>query len=225
MTRNAKLGIGAIVGLAIAAFLAFGVFGIHTAFIDDEVSEANPFADIDTDMALAFDDMEEQMESGEIVVEERVETTAAVAAMPDMPESDMADEAMADEMTEEEEPAAPAVPEIRTIASNNGVLVDHGHQGDGTANVITDGTRTFLRFEDDFDIDNGPDLNVYLVRGVDADGPAGAFDDDFIDLGDLKGNVGAQNYEIPEGVDISEYNTVVIWCVRFGVAFNAANLA
>ncbi len=231
MTRNAKLGIGAIVGLAIAAFLAFGVFGIHTAFIDDEVSEANPFADIDTDMALAFDDMEEQMESGEIVVEERVETTAAVAAMPDMPESDMADEEMAEEeaadeeAAEEEEPAAPAVPEIRTIATNNGELVDHGHQGDGTANVITDGTRTFLRFEDDFDIDNGPDLNVYLVRGVDADGPAGAFDDDFIDLGDLKGNVGAQNYEIPEGVDISEYNTVVIWCVRFGVAFNAANLA
>jgi hypothetical protein len=216
MTRNAKLGIGAIVGLAIAAFLAFGVFGIHTAFIDDEVSEANPFANVDTDMALAFDDMEEQMESGEIVVEERVETTAAVAAMPDMPESDMADE---------EATAAPVVPEIRTIATNNGVLVDHGHQGDGTANVITDGTRTFLRFEDDFDIDNGPDLNVYLVRGVDADGPAGAFDDDFIDLGDLKGNVGAQNYEIPEGVDISEYDTVVIWCVRFGVAFNAANLA
>lgn len=232
MTRNAKLGIGAIVGLAIAAFLAFGVFGIHTAFIDDEVSEANPFADIDTDMALAFDDMEEQMASGEIVVEERVETTAAVAAMPDMPESDMADEAAdetadepAEEAAVEEEPAAPAVPEIRTIATNNGELVDHAHRGDGTANVITDGTRTFLRFEDDFAIDNGPDLNVYLVRGVDADGPAGAFDDDFIDLGDLKGNIGAQNYELPEGVDISEYDTVVIWCVRFGVAFNAANLS
>lgn len=232
MTRNAKLGIGAIIGLAIAAFLAFGVFGIQTAFIDDEVSEANPFADIDTDMAVAFDDMEEQMESGEIVVEERVETTAAVAAMPDMPESDMADEmaddepaAPAEEEAAEEEPAAPAVPEIRTIATNNGELVDHAHRGDGTANVITDGTRTFLRFEDDFAIDNGPDLNVYLVRGVDADGPAGAFDDDFIDLGDLKGNIGAQNYELPEGVDITEYDTVVIWCVRFGVAFNAANLA
>ena len=226
MTRTTKLGIGAIVGLAIAAFLAFGVFGIHTAFIDDEVSEANPFANIDTDMALAFDDMEDQMASGEIVVEERVETTAAVAAMPDMPESDMADDA-GDAAAEpaDEEAAAPAVPEIRTIATNNGELVDHAHRGDGTANVITDGNRTFLRFEDDFAIDNGPDLNVYLVRGVDADGPAGEFDDDFIDLGDLKGNIGAQNYEIPEGVDISEYDTVVIWCVRFGVAFNAANLA
>ncbi len=232
MTRNMKLAIGAIVGLAIAAFLAFGVFGIHTAFIDDEVSEANPFADIDTEMAVAFDDMEEQMASGAIVVEERVETTDAVAAMPDMPESDMADDEAdpadteaSGEETSAEEPAAPAVPEIRTIATNNGELVDHAHRGNGTANVITDGNRTFLRFEDDFAIDNGPDLNVYLVRGVDADGPAGDFDDDFIDLGDLKGNIGAQNYEIPEGIDISEYDTVVIWCVRFGVAFNAANLA
>jgi len=66
---------------------------------------------------------------------------------------------------------------------------------------------------------------VYLVRGSDAEGPAGTFDDDFIDLGDLKGNIGAQNYELPEGIDLGEYDTIVIWCVRFGVAFNAANLS
>ena len=115
------------------------------------------------------------------------------------------------------------------IGGNGSMLVDDRDEWERTFNVcwygVYYGTRTFLRFEDDFAIDNGPDLNVYLVRGVDADGPAGAFDDDFIDLGDLKGNIGAQNYELPEGVDITEYDTVVIWCVRFGVAFNAANLA
>ena len=208
MTREVKIGIGAVIGLAVAAWLAFGFFGIHTAFIDDEVSEDNPFADVDTEMAERFDDMEEQMESGEIDVPDTVETSAEDAAMPD----DMADE------------AGEAAPQVVTLASNNGVLIDHGHRGDGTANVITDGNRTFLRFEDDFAIDNGPDLNVYLVRGVGAEGPPGQFDDDFIDLGDLKGNVGSQNYEIPAGVDITEYDTFVIWCVRFGVAFNAGDL-
>lgn len=222
MNRNTKLGIGALIGLAIAAFLAFGVFGIHTAFIDDEVSEDNPFATVDTEMAEAFDDMEEQMESGEIEVEPQVVTTEAEAAMPDMEDTVEVAEPVEEEA---EAPAEPAEPVIRTIATNNGDLVNHAHSGEGTANVITNGTQTFLRFEDDFAIDNGPDLNVYLVRGTDAAGPAGTFDDDFIDLGDLKGNIGAQNYELPAGIDIAEYDTVVIWCVRFGVAFNAANLS
>ena len=31
--------------------------------------------------------------------------------------------------------------------------------------------------------------------------------------------------EIPVDVDLDVYSTVVIWCVRFGVAFNAADLA
>ncbi|MCO4835109.1 MAG: DM13 domain-containing protein, partial [Acidimicrobiaceae bacterium] len=47
----------------------------------------------------------------------------------------------------------------------------------------------------------------------------------FIDLGDLKGNIGSQNYEIPVGIDLDRYSTVVIWCVRFGVAFGAAELS
>ena len=64
---------------------------------------------------------------------------------------------------------------------------------------------------------------MYLST-ADPDAPAGEFDDDFIDLGDLKGNIGPQNYEIPEDVDLSRYKTVVIWCVRFGVAFGAAEL-
>ena len=37
--------------------------------------------------------------------------------------------------------------------------------------------------------------------------------------------IGAQNYELPADIDLDEYTTVAIWCVRFGVAFNAANLA
>lgn len=34
------------------------------------------------------------------------------------------------------------------------------HPAEGTAVVLTDGTQTFLRFDDDFATDNGPDLNV-----------------------------------------------------------------
>ena len=46
----------------------------------------------------------------------------------------------------------------------------------------------------EFDVDPGVDVDVYLTRG----------DDDVadrIELGDLKGNVGDQQYAIPGGAD------------------------
>ncbi len=201
MNRTIKFGLAAA-GLMVAAFLAFGVFGLHTAFIDDEVNEAGPFFTSDGASGLPSDDMtdDEVSEMNEVMddlaVDQDAETTVDE---PDMPEI------------------------VRVV---EGTFIDRIHPGEGTAVVLGDGSeQRFLRFEDDFSIDNGPDLNVYLVAGVPADGDAGLFDDDFIDLGDLKGNIGSQNYEIPTDVDLDAYNTVVIWCVRFGVAFNAANLA
>lgn len=201
MNKNIKIGIG-IVGVAVLAFLAFGVFGIQTAFIDDEVNEAGPIFSSSGASGLASDDVtdEEADEMNEVMVDEAIPAEV------------------------EAEEAEPDMPEIITLAE--GQFIDRSHIGEGTAVVLTDGSdERFLRFEDDFAIDNGPDLNVYLVAGADADSDAGLFDDDFIDLGDLTGNIGSQNYAIPTDVDLDIYDTVVIWCVRFGVAFNAADLA
>ena len=49
-------------------------------------------------------------------------------------------------------------------------------------------------------------------------------DADFVNLGDLKGNIGNQNYDIPEGTDLSKYDTVIIWCKAFSVFFGGAEL-
>ncbi|MDQ3883960.1 MAG: DM13 domain-containing protein, partial [Thermoproteota archaeon] len=40
----------------------------------------------------------------------------------------------------------------------------------------------------------------------------------------LKGNIGNQNYDIPEGTDLSRYDTVLIWCKAFSVLFGGAKL-
>jgi len=117
-------------------------------------------------------------------------------------------------------PTTTTVPEIRIAAE--GDFISRSHPTRGVATVLTDGIQRFLRFED-FATDNGPDLNVYLSTAA-TDAPASQFDDDFIDLGDLKGNIGSQNYEIPAEVDLDVYSTVVIWCVRFSVIFGAAEL-
>jgi len=117
---------------------------------------------------------------------------------------------------------AEEAPVVRTVAT--GSFIDRTHTASGTASVLTDGTeQRFLRFTD-FTTENGPDVNVYLSTTA-AGGDEDTFDDDFVDLGDLRGNVGDQNYEIPSGVDLTRYRTVVLWCVRFSVAFGAADLA
>jgi hypothetical protein len=48
---------------------------------------------------------------------------------------------------------------------------------------------------------------------------------EWVSLGQLKGNIGDQTYNVPAGVDLSAYGSVVIWCEQFGVLFSTASLA
>jgi Electron transfer DM13 len=94
---------------------------------------------------------------------------------------------------------------------------DGFHKVEGLAKVIRlGGGAEILRLED-FKATNGPDLYVYLSEDKS--------DSDFVNVGRLKGNVGNQNYEIPEGTDLSKYNTVLIWCRAFSFLFGSAQLS
>jgi hypothetical protein len=119
------------------------------------------------------------------------------------------------------------VDETVVTASPGNALLREGrfepvaHAATGTASTIRRaGGGTVLTFTG-FEVDNGPDLRVYLVAG-----PARTEDevDDFEDLGALKGNKGDQQYELPKGVDLDRYTTVVIWCRAFSVSFARAPL-
>jgi hypothetical protein len=94
---------------------------------------------------------------------------------------------------------------------------DGFHNVEGIAKIITlaDG-KTFLRLEN-LKATNGPDLYVYLSTGKDAS--------DIVNVGRLKGNIGNQNYEIPDGTDLSKYNTILIWCKAFSTLFGSAKLS
>jgi len=220
-------GVGGLLGLGVLAYLAFGVFGIHTLFTDEEVSEANPFdnaasvegAESDGD-AGSEDGTGSNPEAGSDAETETTGSTREPAASEADSEAEM-EAAMADLPEVNVEETEPEMDEVAVLAS--GMFEGRDHPAEGSARILSDGTQTFLRFEDDFATDNGPDLNVYLSRApIDADDDA--FGEDPLDLGDLKGNIGSQNYEIDPDLDVSEYSTVVVWCVRFGVAFGAAPL-
>jgi electron transfer DM13 len=116
-------------------------------------------------------------------------------------------------------PRESAPPAPRLLGS--GTFVAHEHSTTGKALVIqgVDGART-LRLED-LKTSNGPDLRVYLSSAA-PDAGWHAFDDDYVELGKLKGNIGSQNYDISPNVDLARYSTAVVWCKRFSVSFGAA---
>jgi hypothetical protein len=133
-----------------------------------------------------------------------------------------------DDRVEERAPvaAAPAgdgveAPQPRDLARSQFVSRSHGTSGVVRVIELPDGQRV-VRLEG-LDTDNGPDLYLYLSTNP-PDGEARAFDDEFVDLGRLKGNIGDQNYEVPSDATLGRYRSVVIWCDRFDVAFGAAAL-
>ena len=93
-----------------------------------------------------------------------------------------------------------------------------GHAGSGIATVVQEpsGRRTLTFTE--FDVDPGVDVDVYLVPGDGSDVS------DRVELGNLKGNVGDQQYEIPVDADLNRYGTVVLWCKPFTVRIAVAEL-
>lgn len=106
----------------------------------------------------------------------------------------------------------------------SGQFHNGAHDTKGMAAIfqLGDGKRT-LRLTD-FATSNGPDVRVYLVAAADAKDNDTVKSAGFVELGNLKGNIGDQNYDVPANVDLAKYQAVTIWCARFGVNFGTAPL-
>jgi hypothetical protein len=113
-------------------------------------------------------------------------------------------------------------PKSRVLVKGSFHSLEHETSGRAAIVELADG-RSFLRF-DDLETSNGPDLRVYLSE-IPVSDDWHAYGERFVDLGALKGNVGSQNYEIPDDVDIGRYQSAVIWCRRFTVGFGVAGLS
>lgn len=121
----------------------------------------------------------------------------------------------------------PEAAELTPLELARGEFISHEHETTGVVRIIEleDGTRV-LRLEG-FATSDGPDLEVWLSDAPVVAGFDGWFladDGEYLSLGKLKATQGDQNYEIPEGVDLSRFSSMSIWCVRFAVSFGAAEL-
>ncbi len=103
-----------------------------------------------------------------------------------------------------------------TVSTGEFTGFDRIHYGSGTAKLIKSGEDYIIRFEEDFNVANGPDLYVGL-------GKDGEYKEE-AQLEKLKGNIGSQNYVLPKNIDVTQYNEVWIWCRAFAVPFAKAVL-
>ena len=94
------------------------------------------------------------------------------------------------------------------------------HYGQGKVTVYDD----LVHLGDDFEVGPGPAFHVYLVPSAEVRGAADVENSMYIDLGRLRAFKGGQNYDIPAGIDLADYGSVVIWCERFGVLISPATL-
>lgn len=90
-----------------------------------------------------------------------------------------------------------------------------GHPASGEVELIQTDDKNLIRFSN-YEGTNGPDLYVYLATDLEAS--------EYISLGEQKGNKGNIIYEIPEGVDLSQYQYVLTWCKAFGVLFDYSKI-
>lgn len=108
-------------------------------------------------------------------------------------------------------------PKINKIAAGSFTGFDKIHNGTGTVSVYEIEGKMILRFEDGFSVNNGPDL--YVGFGINGEYVKGS------EIAELKGNIGAQNYEIPKDFPIGNYDSVYVWCKAFSTPFIKANLS
>ena len=179
-------------------FAAVSWWLLSPYFVDDVVDE-----DFSTSIAAQLDDADDPPAASSTTTTSTPPPQAAPASPP---------------TTAAPEVEVPATPVLLGAGRFVGLA---GHSGTGDAGVFRnpDGSLV-LRFEN-FDIENGPDLEVYLVPGADQTSlPAGS-----IHLGALAGNVGDQTYTLPPGTELAPgAYTALVWCEAFTVEFVGATL-
>ena len=200
--------------------------------VETEVMETMPApAAIDASVALASDD-----DGGMVVLTSARRATLEEGMAMAMKATDadsmedasaMTDEgvAMMQEAIEQSEMAGqPAANQVEAVAMGSFKDADAFHRGSGTATIYRtpDGSEV-VRLED-LNVTNGPALHVVLSTHPDPERSEQVKQEGYVDLGDLKGNRGNQNYPIPAGVDTSIHKSVVIYCYPFAVVFSVATL-
>ncbi len=127
--------------------------------------------------------------------------------------------------------AAAVILQTSPVWAQNGDIVATGtfhgaaHQTSGRATIYSVNGKETLRLTN-FKTSNGPNVHVILIAATDAQDNDNFLNKNLerVELGQLKGNQGDQNYSIPDGTDLNKFKAVSIYCERYNANFGTAPL-
>ncbi|RRD06370.1 electron transporter [Arachnia propionica] len=155
-----------------------------------------------------------------VEVDDAIPQVAQTSAPADSSATSGSEEAAAPAGNDSPEPTGP-------VLISSGEFISHEHSTTGKASIyrLPDGTHQLAL--ENLETTTGPDVRVWLSAGPVVEGRDGWFtagQHPHLELAPLKGNRGNQVYALPDDVDPSQWPTVDLWCVAFGVSFGAAPL-
>lgn len=213
MRKGVKYGLIAVIVIIIIGTGAF--YLASPLFISTQVNEPLPTNAVESEAYQKFISIneEERMQAAkQMSVQERDEIMSSAARV-----NNSINEPMNQAQAQEEQERTLNTTTQNVLRAGSFIGIGDGiHNAEGIAKIIPleDGT-PILRLEN-LRVTNGPDLYVYLSPDKSAS--------DFVNVGKLKANNGNQNYDIPAGINLSKYDTVLVWCRPFSVLFGSAEL-
>ncbi len=105
-----------------------------------------------------------------------------------------------------------------TLAKGQFVTLEKNHKTTRSVKIVknTDDGTDWLVLGTDFSTAEAPDVNLLLHKqGFSQDYSK----DNYVSLGKLQKFSGEQKYLVPEGINLKEYSSVVVWCKKFNVTF------
>ena len=117
----------------------------------------------------------------------------------------------------------PQASHVETAVSS-GEFTKKRYSVHGSWEIVTIDGNKALKFSDDFKTKNGPDLKVFLSpKPLDTLGKKVSVSNS-VNIGVLKSNKGAQIYKLPEGVSLSDYESVLIHCEAYSVLWGGFDI-
>jgi len=211
------------IGITTAIVIIIGVGTYYLAsplFISTEVNEPLPTSAVESEVYQKFITMseEEKLDTAKQMSPEEREEIMTTASKINNSVNESMDQILQQQQQQQQQ-TQNTITTASTLRTGSFVGVGDGiHNAEGEAKVIPfqNENSNILRLEN-LRVTNGPDLYVYLATDKTAS--------DFVNVGKLKANNGNQNYDIPAGTDLTNYDTVLIWCRPFSVLFGSAELS
>ncbi len=113
-----------------------------------------------------------------------------------------------------------------TVAAElpSGTFIKKKKKLKGAWEVVQRGDKIFIVFGDDFRAANGPDLKIFLSPKTVSDVTGKTAVNGALNIGELKATKGTQEYEVPAGVNLADYSSVLVHCEAYSVLWGGGDL-